>query len=99
MTDDLTTRSRTATETPAAVTETPAPQSSPRSTQLDPRMPRLAELPSFAAFMAEGWDTPDRSARTVPGAAEAAAHHRARLSAAHPGAAIVVAAGRAPVRS
>ncbi|NUP40683.1 MAG: aminopeptidase P family protein [Streptomyces sp.] len=117
MTDDLTTRSRTATateapaiatdtpvtETPATATESPAsqpaPQSSPRPTKLDPRMPRLAELPSFAAFMAEGWDTPDRSARTVPGAAEAAAHHRARLSAAHPGAAIVVAAGRAPVRS
>jgi Xaa-Pro aminopeptidase len=107
MTDDLSPRSRTApaTDSPAPATEAPAPapqpapQSSPRSAGLDPRMPRLAELPSFAAFMAEGWDTPDRSARTVPGAADAAAHHRARLSAAHPGQPLVVAAGQAPVRS
>ncbi|MES4903230.1 MULTISPECIES: aminopeptidase P family protein [unclassified Streptomyces] len=107
MTDDLSPRSGTATvtDTPAPAAQAPAPvsppapQSSPRPPQPDPRMPRLAELPSFTAYMAEGWDTPDRSARTVPGAADAAAHHRGRLSAAHPGAPIVVAAGRALVRS
>ncbi|MEU9794545.1 aminopeptidase P family protein [Streptomyces sparsogenes] len=105
MTDDLSTRPRAtpATPTPTPTAPAPAPQSVPqsvpRSAGQDPRMPRLAELPSFAAYMAEGWDVPDRAARTVPGAADAAAHHRARLSAAHPGQPVVVAAGEAPVRS
>ena len=49
--------------------------------------------------MAQGWDTPDRTPPVVPGAAEAAAAHRARLGAALPGRTVVVAAGRAPVRS
>lgn len=112
MTDDLSTRSLTAptadgqdpVSQPAPQSDSqpvsqPVSQSAPRPAKPDPRMPRLAELPSFLAFMAEGWDTPDRSAQTVPGAAEAAAHHRARLSAAHPGQPVVVAAGQAPVRS
>src|SRR4051794_19862935 len=49
--------------------------------------------------MKEGWGTPDRTPSVVPGAAEAAAAHRARLTAALPGTDAMIAAGHAPVRS
>ncbi|MFB4279966.1 MULTISPECIES: aminopeptidase P family protein [unclassified Nonomuraea] len=65
----------------------------------DGRLPRLSEIPAFAEYIAQGWDSPAREPGLVPGAAEAAAGHRARLAAALPGRTVVVAAGRAPVRS
>ncbi|MGW2330223.1 aminopeptidase P family protein [Streptomyces sp. NPDC001700] len=65
----------------------------------DPRLPRLAELPGFAAYMGQGWAIPDRTPRTTPGAATAAAAHRERLGALFPGRAVVVGSGSAPVRS
>ncbi|MEJ3749539.1 aminopeptidase P family protein [Actinomycetes bacterium KLBMP 9797] len=65
----------------------------------DPRLPKLAELATFREYMATGWETPERTAPVEPGAAAAAADHRARLSAAHPDATIVIASGSAPVRS
>jgi Xaa-Pro aminopeptidase len=49
--------------------------------------------------MGTRWDTPDRTPSVVPGAAEAAAAHRARLAEALPGRTVVVAAGEAPIRS
>ncbi|WP_350348722.1 aminopeptidase P family protein [Agromyces sp. G08B096] len=78
---------------PAAATSMPVPA------EPDPRLPRLAEIPAFLDYMATGWGTPDRTPNVEPGAAAAAAEHRARLSAAFPGRMIAVAAGRAPVRS
>ncbi|TDE58433.1 aminopeptidase P family protein [Nonomuraea mesophila] len=65
----------------------------------DGRLPKLTEIPAFTAYIAEGWDSPARTPALEPGAAEAAADHRARLAAALPGTTAVVAAGRAPVRS
>ncbi|SES68256.1 aminopeptidase P family protein [Nonomuraea wenchangensis] len=65
----------------------------------DGRPPRLSEVPAFTAYMNTGWDIPDRTLPVVPGAAEAAAAHRARLAEALPGRTVVLAAGRAPVRS
>ncbi|SEH01885.1 Xaa-Pro aminopeptidase [Nonomuraea solani] len=65
----------------------------------DGRLPRLAEIPAFNDYIAQGWDSPARTPDLVPGAAEAAAAHRARLAAALPGRTVVIAAGRAPVRS
>jgi Xaa-Pro aminopeptidase len=62
-------------------------------------MPRLPTSETFREFMASGWAEPDRTARVVPGAAEAAASHRARLSARFPGLTLVVASGRSAVRS
>ena len=65
----------------------------------DGRPPKLSEIPAFAEYIAQGWDAPARTPDLVPGAAEAAAAHRARLAAALPGRTVVVAAGEAPVRS
>jgi Xaa-Pro aminopeptidase len=65
----------------------------------DRRLPRLSEIPAFAEYIAQGWESPARTPDLVPGAAEAAAAHRARLAAALPGRTVVVAAGRAPTRS
>lgn len=65
----------------------------------DGKLPKLSEIPAFTEYMAQGWDVPDRTPPVVPGAAEAAAGHRVRLAAALPGRVVVVAAGRAPVRS
>ncbi|MBG6238928.1 Xaa-Pro aminopeptidase [Mycetocola sp. CAN_C7] len=73
--------------------------SMPRPASPDPRLPRLTEVPAFAEFMGTGWGTPDRTAPVEPGAADAAASHRERLSAEFPGRAMLVSAGRAPVRS
>ncbi|MRG59322.1 M24 family metallopeptidase [Agromyces sp. CFH 90414] len=71
----------------------------PQPAEPDPRLPRLAEIPAFLEYMATGWGTPDRTPNVEPGAAAAAASHRARLSAEFPGRVIAVSAGRAPVRS
>ncbi|MBF8188188.1 aminopeptidase P family protein [Nonomuraea sp. K274] len=65
----------------------------------DGRLPKLSEIPAFTEYIAQGWDSPARTSDVVPGAAEAAAGHRAALAAALPGRTVVVAAGRAPVRS
>ncbi|RIJ61533.1 aminopeptidase P family protein, partial [Clavibacter lycopersici] len=65
----------------------------------DRRPPRLAQVPAFRDLMAGGWITPDRTPATVPGAVEAAAHHRARLSAAMPGVTMAVVSGYAPTRN
>ncbi|WP_328919694.1 aminopeptidase P N-terminal domain-containing protein [Streptomyces sp. NBC_00208] len=61
--------------------------------------PKLTEIPAFNTYMGTGWGTPDRTPTVVPGAAEAAAEHRARLAEALPGTTVVLAAGEAPVRS
>ncbi|MEV0198081.1 aminopeptidase P family protein [Nonomuraea sp. NPDC050691] len=65
----------------------------------DGRPPKLSEIPAFTAYMDTGWDTPDRTPPVVPGAARAAADHRARLAEALPGRTLVLTAGEAPVRS
>ncbi|MGQ0839708.1 aminopeptidase P family protein [Actinokineospora sp.] len=70
---------------------------SDRPARRDPS--RLVEAQGFRDFVRDDWGPADRGVRAVPGAAEAAAAHRARLSAAFPGRRIAVAAGRAPVRS
>ncbi|WP_199561848.1 aminopeptidase P family protein [Micromonospora deserti] len=61
--------------------------------------PKLSEIPAFTQYMNTGWGRPDRTPPVVPGAAQAAAAHRARLAEALPGRTIVLAAGEAPVRS
>jgi Xaa-Pro aminopeptidase len=63
------------------------------------RLPKLGELPSFVSLMGSGWADADRTPDLVPGAVEAAAAHRERLSALHPGRSLVVGSGSAPVRS
>jgi Xaa-Pro aminopeptidase len=82
------------------MTERISEQSTPASPgAAAPRLPRLAELASFAESMAHGWDVADRSPGLVPGATAAAAVHRGLLGARYPGRPIVIASGRAPVRS
>lgn len=61
-------------------------------------MPRVAESAGFRQFIAGQWAEAVRQVPVVDGAAEAAATHRARLSAAFTGATLVVAGGRAPAR-
>ncbi|MFG2074859.1 aminopeptidase P family protein [Nonomuraea maritima] len=65
----------------------------------DGKLPRLADIPAFTEYIAQGWDSPARTPDLVPGAAEAAAAHRRRLAEALPGRTVVVTAGQAPVRS
>jgi Xaa-Pro aminopeptidase len=65
----------------------------------EPRLPKLTDVPGFLAVIADGWGTPDRSVPAAGEAAAAAAAHRDRLAAQFPGRTVVVAAGRAPVRS
>ncbi|EWC62103.1 Xaa-Pro aminopeptidase [Actinokineospora spheciospongiae] len=60
---------------------------------------KLVQAQGFRDFVRDDWGQADRRVTTVPGAAEAAAAHRARLSAAFPGARIAVASGHAPVRA
>jgi Xaa-Pro aminopeptidase len=62
-------------------------------------MPRLPDSETFRDFMASGWAEPDRTARVTPGAAEAAAAHRTRLSERFPGETLVIASGRSSARS
>jgi Xaa-Pro aminopeptidase len=61
-------------------------------------MPRLAQSAGFAAFIAGQWGESERQVPVAEGAADAAAAHRARLSAAFPGQTLVIAGGRAPAR-
>ncbi|MDT0345144.1 aminopeptidase P family protein [Streptomyces litchfieldiae] len=63
------------------------------------RPPRLAEVPAFTAGIGTGWGRPEVTVPVVPGAAQAAAGHRARLAARTGPATVVAGAGRAPVRS
>ncbi|CCH29688.1 aminopeptidase P family protein [Actinosynnema sp. NPDC047251] len=58
-----------------------------------------AEADGFRTWVRDGWADPDVRADLVPGAAEAAAAHRDRLSAAFPGRRLALAAGRPSVRS
>ncbi|MEU9886352.1 aminopeptidase P family protein [Sphaerisporangium sp. NPDC051011] len=64
-----------------------------------PKPINLVEASGFRAFVRDGWDTGDRAVAVTPGAREAAAAHRARLSGALPGRRIAVPSGHAPVRS
>ncbi|MET3809129.1 aminopeptidase P family protein [Arthrobacter sp. UYEF3] len=64
----------------------------------DPRLPRLADSASFVAYMGHGWAVPDRTPPMVDGAEHAAGVHRRKLGAEFEGVALVIAAGRAPVR-
>lgn len=61
--------------------------------------PRLARVPAFVEAMGRGWADVDVVPQLVPGAPQAAAEHRRRLSEALPGRTLVVPAGRAPVRA
>lgn len=76
-----------------------ASTSMPTPENKDPRLPRLADSAEFNDYMAEGWAAPDRTPPVVDGAPQAAADHRARLSAEFPGRTIVVASGVAPTRA
>ncbi len=69
-----------------------------RASGRDARMPRLAESAGFSTWMSTGWGTADRAPRVEPGAAEAAAAHRRRLSERFRGCTLIVLAGTAPVR-
>ncbi|WP_020018278.1 aminopeptidase P family protein [Promicromonospora sukumoe] len=63
------------------------------------RAPRLAESDAFNAHMARGWGAPDVVVPVIPGAPEAAADHRRRLSERIGARDAVVGAGRAPLRN
>lgn len=69
-----------------------------RAVRRDPRMPLLSETPGFSQWMTEGWGEADRELVITAGAAQAAEHHRARLSSEFPGETLVVTAGRAQLR-
>jgi Xaa-Pro aminopeptidase len=60
---------------------------------------RLVDATGFRSLVGTRWGDADRTVRLTPGACEAAAAHRARLSAEFTGQRIAVAAGRAPVRA
>lgn len=70
-----------------------------RATRRDPRMPLISESKGFTSWMADGWGEASRELKVEPGAAQAAADHRARLSAELPGATLVVTAGRSQLRA
>lgn len=61
-------------------------------------MPKLTLSPGFIRSMQAGWGEAERAPLLPVGAAEAAATHRDRLSAALPHKRLVVASGRAPMR-
>ncbi|WP_278256975.1 aminopeptidase P N-terminal domain-containing protein [Nocardioides convexus] len=63
------------------------------------RPPRLADVPAFRAAIASDWADADAPVPVVPGAAAAAAGHRAALGARLPGQRVVLASGTAPRRS
>ncbi len=69
-----------------------------RAIRRDPRMPLLSTTPGFTEWIGTGWGEADRTPRVEAGAPAAAAAHRARLSAALPGQALVITAGRAQLR-
>lgn len=70
-----------------------------RAERRDPRMPSLSRAAGFLDSIGRGWGEASRQLAIEPGAAEAAAAHRRRLSEQLPGQTIVVAAGRAHVRA
>lgn len=76
-----------------------AATSMPAPAERDERMPKLTLSPGFIRSMQSGWGEADRTPRLPAGAAEAAAAHRARLSAALPGTRLAIASGRAPMRA
>lgn len=63
------------------------------------RPPRLTDVPAFRAAIATGWADANPPVPVVPGAAAAAAAHRAALSARLPGRRVVLGSGTAPRRS
>lgn len=63
------------------------------------RYPRLAEVPAFTSMIAQGWQQRAIEPDVPSGAGAAAASHRDRLSNAHPGQALLFAAGNAPTRN
>ncbi|WP_105565660.1 aminopeptidase P family protein [Microbacterium halophytorum] len=63
------------------------------------RYPRLAEVPAFTEWIAQGWGGSAPAPDVVDGTAEASADHRRRLSERFPGATLVLAAGTAPTRN
>lgn len=63
------------------------------------RNPRLAHVPAFREFIASGWEDVAVRPDLVPGAAEAAAEHRRRLSERLPGKSLVLCSGVAPTRN
>uniref|UniRef100_UPI0028998ABF aminopeptidase P N-terminal domain-containing protein n=1 Tax=Microbacterium sp. TaxID=51671 RepID=UPI0028998ABF len=63
------------------------------------RYPRLAQIPAFRDFIAQGWDDVPTRPDLPAGTAQAAAAHRERLSAAMPGQTLVLSSGIAPVRN
>ncbi|MFD5319517.1 aminopeptidase P family protein [Streptomyces sp. NPDC127098] len=63
------------------------------------RPPRLTEVSAFTTAIGTGWAEVDTPVPLPPGAAEAAADHRARLVARLGPGTVVAGAGRAPVRS
>ncbi|WP_406247448.1 aminopeptidase P family protein [Microbacterium sp. M] len=71
----------------------------PRPPYAGTRYPRLVEVPAFREFIAQGWDDVPTHPDLPEGAAEAAASHRTRLSAAFAGQTLVLCAGVAPVRN
>lgn len=70
-----------------------------RATRRDPRMPLLSEATGFTSWIAEGWGEASRELNVESGAAQAAADHRARLSAELAGETLVVTAGRSQLRA
>lgn len=69
-----------------------------RSSKRDPRMPLLSSSVGFNEYMKSGWGEAARELSVTPGAAAAAAAHRARLSAEFVGETLVVTAGRSQLR-
>lgn len=69
-----------------------------RAIRRDPRMPLLSKSEGFTSWISQGWGEADRKLPIEPGAAKAAAEHRAKLSAHFPGETLVVTAGRSQLR-
>lgn len=63
------------------------------------RYPRLAQIPAFTTWIADGWEERAPVPDLEPGAAAASADHRRRLSEAFPSRTIVAASGTAPIRN
>ncbi len=70
-----------------------------RAVRRDPRMPLLSKSQGFTNWISQGWGQADRNLEVEGGAAQAAANHRARLSAQFPDETLVIAAGRSHLRA